>query len=113
MRRRVLSLCNPICCPAVTYVRDNLPQDIFAIHFKSNVDWESWERISRMKGSFCYVHQPLMGHRIHEESTTTAVIGASNGRSQEDLEMYLKFWPRPIAELLNRLYSGAQKGNAA
>ena len=64
-----------------------------------------------MKGSFCYVHEPLMGHRIHEESTTTQVIGDDNGRSAEDLEMYMKFWPKPIARWINRAYSAGQDSN--
>ena len=111
IRRRILSLCDPICCPSVTYVKDNLPQVMFEAHFSSDLDWQAWERISRLKGSFCYLHEPLMGHRIHEESTTTKVIGANKGRSNEDLEMYMKFWPKPIAVLINRLYSAGQDAN--
>ncbi len=111
IRRRILSLCNPICCPSVTYVKPALPQVVFESHFASNLDWQTWETISRRRGSFCYVHRPLMGHRIHEESTTTKVIGANKGRSDEDLEMYLKFWPRPIAVWINRLYSAGQDSN--
>ncbi len=111
IRRRVLSICDPICCPAVTYVKPNLPDVVFESHFKSDLDWQAWEKLSRLKGSFCYIHKPLMGHRIHEDSTTTQVIGESNGRSEEDLEMYLKFWPRPIARFLNRLYASGQDSN--
>ena len=112
VRRRVLSLCDPICCPSVTYAKDNLPPVVFESHFKSDLDWQAWERISKLKGSFCYVHEPLMGHRIHEESTTTKVIGDNKGRSSEDLEMYMKFWPRPIAEWINRLYAAGQDANS-
>lgn len=111
IRRRILSLCNPICCPAVTYVKPNLPEVLFESHFASNLDWQAWENLSRLSGGFCYIHRPLMGHRIHYESTTTKVIGDNNGRSEEDLEMYLKFWPRPIAEWLNHKYSSGQDAN--
>ncbi|MBO4297656.1 MAG: glycosyltransferase [Clostridia bacterium] len=111
VRRRVLSLCDPICCPAVTYVKPNLPEVMFESHFRSDLDWQAWEKISKMPGSFCYIREPLMGHRIHEESTTTEVIGANNNRSSEDLEMYMKFWPKPIARFINRFYSASQKGN--
>ncbi len=111
VRRRILSLCCAICCPSVTFVRENLPPVVFGTHFKCDLDWEAWENISRIKGSFCYVPEPLMGHRIHRQSTTTEIIGDSNGRSDEDLEMYLKFWPEPIAKVLNRFYSGAQRQN--
>lgn len=111
VRRRVLSTSDPICCPSVTYVKDNLPPVLFESHFSSDLDWQAWEKLSRLKGSFCYVHESLMGHRIHRESTTTKVIGANKGRSSEDLEMYMKFWPRPIAVLINRLYSAGQDAN--
>lgn len=111
MRRRALSLCDPICCPSVTYAKDNLPPVLFESHFASDLDWQAWEKLSRLEGSFCYVHAPLMGHRIHEASTTTKVIGDNKGRSNEDLEMYMKFWPRPIAVWLNRLYSAGQDAN--
>lgn len=111
IRRRVLSICDPICCPSVTFVRENLPEVLFESHFKSDLDWQAWEKLSRLKGSFCYIHEPLMEHRIHEESTTTRIIGDNNGRSSEDMEMYLKFWPRPIALLLNKFYAAGQDGN--
>ncbi len=111
VRRRMLSLCDPICCPSVTYVKPNLPEVLFESHFSSDLDWQAWEKLSRLKGGFCYVHAPLMGHRIHEESTTTQVIGNDNGRSGEDLAMYMKFWPAPIARWINRVYSAGQDSN--
>jgi len=111
IRRRILSLCDAICCPSVTYVKPNLPEVIFESYFASDLDWQAWEKISKLKGSFCYVHKALMGHRIHIESTTTKVIGSNKGRSNEDLEMYMKFWPRPIAVLINKLYSAGQDAN--
>ena len=112
MRRRVLSTCDPICCPSVTFVRENLPEVVFEAHFKSCLDWQAWEKLSRLPGSFCYVHEPLMGHRIHAGSATTEIIGDDLGRSSEDLEMYEKFWPKPIARLINRFYAAGQKSNA-
>ncbi len=111
VRRRILSLCDPICCPSVTYVRPHLPEVPFEPHFASDLDWQAWEKFSRLNGGFCYIHAPLMGHRIHEESATTQVIGDNSGRSDEDLEMYLKFWPRPIAKWLNRAYRSGQDSN--
>lgn len=110
VRRRILSLGSAICCPSVTMCRDNLPKQIFRAHFKSNVDWEAWINLSIKKGSFIYVNKPLMAHRIHEGSETTAVIG-DNRRSTEDLEIFRKFWPDPIAKLLTRIYSRGEKYN--
>jgi len=52
----------------------------------------------------------LMGHRIHEESETSAIIG-DNKRSLEEYEMFRKFWPKCIADLLIKLYSKGQNSN--
>lgn len=110
IRRRILSLGSAICCPSVTMCRKNLPAQIFRPHFKSNVDWEAWINLSHMKGSFVYINRALMAHRIHEDSETSAVIG-DNGRTAEDLEIFRKFWPNPVAKLLARIYSGGEKYN--
>lgn len=63
IKRLILSMGNPICCPAVTYVKDNLPEKVFRVGYKSNIDWEAWERLSRMSGEFVYTGKKLMGHR--------------------------------------------------
>lgn len=109
-RRRVLSLGDAICCPSVMYCLSNLHQPVFRNHFICSEDWEAWEKISRQKGDFIYVHQPLMSHRIHESSTTTKML-ESKGRGEESMEMYRKFWPEGIARLLNHFYADSEKSN--
>ena len=111
VRRRVLSMGSAICCPSVTMVKDNLPETIFEDGFKSNIDWQAWERISRMKGQFVYCGEPLMAHRIHSESTTSSII-ADNTRREEDYEMFRKFWPAPIAGLIEHFYREGEKQNS-
>ena len=32
-------------------------------------------------------------------------------RTKEDLEMFKKFWPIPIAKLINKFYSNSEKNN--
>lgn len=110
VRRRILSLGSPICCPSVAYFKENLPEVVFQNHFRTNEDWEAWERISRRKGQFLYACEPLMAHRIHKDSETTAAI-QETGRTGEDIEMYKKFWPKPIAVLLSKLYKNSEKSN--
>lgn len=99
-----------ICCPSVTFVRNNLPDPVFDNHFRSNEDWEAWEKISKLKGSFVFCNKPLTYHRIHEESETSATIN-ENGRAVEDLEMFKKFWPVPIAKLITKFYVTSEKSN--
>ncbi len=110
VRRMVLSTGNPICCPSVAYFRGNLPNVIFKNHFRSNEDWEAFEMISKIKGQFLYCKEPLMAHRIHEDSATTAII-ADNDRTKEDYEMFCKFWPKWLAKIIEHFYKQGEKSN--
>ena len=110
VRRGILSFGNPICCPSVTYVKDNMPYPVFADHFKSNLDWEAWEKASRREGSFGFCSKILMYHRIHEESETSALI-SDKGRNKEDYEMLCRFWPPCIAKILHKAYSKGEESN--
>lgn len=110
VRRRILSMGNPVSCPSVMYDLDNVKRPLFIVGMKSNIDWEAWEILSRNKGSFIYVKKRLTYHRIHVESTTSELI-ADNGRTEEDLLMFRKFWPKSIASLIMRWYSEGQKSN--
>ena len=110
VRRRVLSLGCPICCPAVTFVKRNLPEQVFQSGYRSAEDWEAWEKISKIKGSFLYTKKIGMYHRIHEESETSIILG-DHARNEEDFQMFCKFWPIPIARVLAKLYSSSEKSN--
>lgn len=110
IRRRILSIGSPICCPSVTFVKDNLPNAIFTSEYRSNVDWQAWEKLSKRKGAFVYCKDMLMFHRIHEGSATTAII-ADNDRTKEDYEMFCKFWPKRIAGMIERFYCKSEKSN--
>lgn len=110
VRRRILSIGDPICCPAVTFCLDYIPQPIFRHGFRSCEDWEAWEMISKKKGSFLYTSEPLMCHRIHEESATTAII-QDQARAEENFIMYCKFWPKGIARFINHFYNKSEKSN--
>ena len=110
VRRRVMSLGSAICCPAVSFYTANLPKKLFTSEFRSNSDWQAWERLSKSKGDFVFVNEPLMLHRIHEESTTSKIIAEDN-RGEEDYIMFCKFWPRPIARLISGVYKNGEKSN--
>lgn len=110
IRRRSLSFGNGICCPSVMYVRHNLPELIFQTGYQSDLDWQAWERLSKLDGDFLYCAQRLLLHRIHSGSETSRIIG-DNGRKSEDLRMFCKFWPLIIAKPLAKMYSRAEKNN--
>lgn len=108
MRRLSLSLGNPICCPAVTYVKErNLA---FDATFVNNLDWNQWECLSKKKGEFVYIPKALMCHRIHEASTTSEMI-RNNIRGQEDYKIFCRFWPKAIAKRLARVYGASEQSN--
>lgn len=109
IRRRILSIGNSICCPAVTYNKEKVETPLFLSDFLSNVDWYAWEKLSRQNGKFVYIEKPLMLHRVHSESTTSDVI--KYGRGEEDYRIYRLFWPPFIAKLLLKQYSRAEKSN--
>lgn len=110
IRRRILSLGCPICCPSVTYNLSSLERPVFDNRFKGSLDWETWERLSRRRGSFVYSSKILMRHRIHLDSETSSLI-SDNVRSQEDIKMFEQFWPSPIAHLVFKLYRSSQSSN--
>lgn len=109
-RNRVLAFGNPISCPAVTYNLKNLNDFKFNEEMKVSLDWFAWYQIAQKKGSFIFVDESLMYHRIHEESETTNSI-ENNNRTNEDYEMYLLFWPNVVAKLLLKFYVKSQDTN--
>ena len=109
-----MSICfgNGICCPAVTYVNSNIKYDLlFDSCMQSNVDWYAWGKLYKEKGSFVFVNKRLMGHRVHEGSTTSEII-RNNTRSDEDLQILKQFWPGFLAKVINGLYKNSEKGNS-
>ena len=109
-KRRIISLGSAICCPSVTFNVPELPNPPFLSNMKCDLDWEAWERFSRLEGDFVYSRKILMHHRIHEGSETTASI-KDDSRMREDLTMLSKFWPKPVAHLIYKVYSSSQKSN--
>lgn len=109
-KRSALAFGNAICCPAVCFNHERLAEPPFRIDMKNALDWDCWERLSRMKGEFCYSPRILMYHRIHGGSATTENI-MDNVRADEDVEMLKRFWPQPVASAINRLYSHSMDSN--
>lgn len=114
VRTAILGLGNPICCPSITLLRATLDklerEEFFDAHFGSNLDWQTWLMIAKLPGMFVYNPSVEMCHRIHEESETSRLI-QNHAREDEDFEMLAKFWPRPIARLINVFYKKGQKSN--
>ena len=103
LRSRVLALGDFVGCPSVSYHLENLKDFTFDDSLHVTLDWDGWRRIFRRKGRICYVKQCAMTHRLHEGAETSAAI-ADHTRQQEDLLMFERFWPKPIARFLAKRY---------
>lgn len=110
IRKKILSFGCPICCPAVTYPRSTYKNFKFSNSVVECVDWEAWLRLMKLDGEFLYIPKPLMGHRVHENSTTTKTI-ADNSRYNEELAIFKQLWPDRFAEWLIKRYHKACDSN--
>ncbi|MCH4180590.1 MAG: glycosyltransferase family A protein [Atopobiaceae bacterium] len=109
-RRRILSMGSAICCPSVTLNRSSCGVSPYRTHMKCSLDWDTWENLSKLDGEFYYSSSLLMYHRIHEDSATTALI-ENDTRTEEDREMLGRFWPSPVASVINHFYSKSEGSN--
>lgn len=110
IRKFILSLGNPICCPAVTFNKIKIGNTPFNENLRNSLDWEAWIRFANRKGSYIYIDKKLMAHRISEDSTTTQVI-ANGTRTKEDLAILYSIWPKPIAHIIMKFYSKSMESN--
>ncbi|MET0509724.1 MAG: glycosyltransferase [Burkholderiaceae bacterium] len=109
-KRRLLKWGNPVCCPSVTFNRALIPEFRFAAEFQINLDWDAWARLATADGGFLYLPQPLVSHRVHPGSETTAGI-ADQRRSVEDLAMLRRFWPPVAARCIHSVYRLSYRAN--
>lgn len=109
-KRWILRFGNSISCPAVTFVKSNIIFPVFASKYKCNVDWNAWEKLSRLPGAFILVPKKNMGHRVHNQSTTTEIL-KNNDRSKEDYDIFTRFWPKWIAKILTSFYKNSEDSN--
>lgn len=110
IRRRILSFGCAICCPSVTFNKRSIKHSPFEVKYRSDEDWQAWEKLSKRKGAFVYNRKIGMRHRVHEESETSIILN-DGARKKEDYEMFCKFWPSSVAKLLVKFYSNSEKSN--
>ena len=104
----MVSFGSPIPCPSVTF--NNLYKIKFSEKFWINIDWNLWVKLSENNSSFLYIKKKLLFHRIHNQSETSKAF--KNGkRIKEDLIIFKKLWPKPIAYFLSFIYKLSYKIN--
>jgi cellulose synthase/poly-beta-1,6-N-acetylglucosamine synthase-like glycosyltransferase len=82
----------------------------FDINLKVDLDWDAWLKLAQRGGTFVYLREPLMHHRVHPDSETTSAIEAGY-RHREDTMMFRRLWPRPIADILSFAYRASYRSN--
>lgn len=110
LRGLSLSFGNAICCPAVSYNKEVLKDFRFDEAWTNNLDWKAWADMSEAGYSFIYIPKALMMHRIHAGSETTNAI-QDNRRTREDLDMFARFWPKPVAKIIGKFYARSENSN--
>lgn len=108
-KRIILRFGDPITHPTVVHIASKLPDDPFRNKYKASMDWDLWERLSKEKGSFVYINKVLLYHRMDENNQTVKLLKTTNARYNDELEIYKRFWPAPIAKLLMKAYSKSNK----
>lgn len=111
VRDRILSLGSPISTPSAAYNKTRFPDLEFDLRMGTNLDWDMWQRMSAEQGTFVYVPKRLVLHRVHPDSETSAGIKGGY-RPAEDLEMFMRFWPVPVARWLAKRYAKSYDSNA-
>lgn len=111
-KRLLLAFGCPIPCPTVIFNRERLASFRFSAEFSINLDWEAWCRLATLDGSIAYVRSNLVGHRLHAESETTAGIRDCR-RVDEDVRMFHRIWPAPVARLISWVYELGYHGNSS
>lgn len=106
-KRLTLCMGDPITHPSVICVKEKMPKVVFREEYKAAMDWDLWERLSKCSGSFVYVDNILLHHRMNDENQTAVLLRTTNDRYENEYEIFCRFWVKPIAKLLMRFYSKA------
>jgi glycosyltransferase involved in cell wall biosynthesis len=101
--KRFLSFGNPLPCSSVTLDLANLPGFAFSDAFRSNLDWDAWLRLADAGAVFVRTPERLVGRR-HNPLTATSTLIREGVRAREDLVMFRRLWPPPLAELIAFAY---------
>lgn len=106
VKKSALMFGNPIMCPSCTYDKARLGEPLFHSPYKFALDWDTMANLAEKAGRFICIEKPLLYYRIHEEATTNACI-KDHRREQEERQMFCRFWPVPIVDMLMRFYRKA------
>lgn len=97
-----------IPCPAVTL---NATTGLrFRTDLQVDLDWAAWLWLAHRPGTFVYIRENLMMHRVHAASETSNAIGDGR-RLAEDNAMLRSLWPAWMAAAITGSYRIAYRNN--
>lgn len=103
VKKLVFAFGNPICCPATTYQKKALGEPFVQSKYSFALDWDNLLRLAEKPGRFICTERPLLYYRVHQAATTKACI-RDNRREREEREMFRRFWPEPVADIIMGFY---------
>ncbi|MCH4020922.1 MAG: glycosyltransferase family 2 protein [Erysipelotrichaceae bacterium] len=106
-KRLVLRFGDPITHPTVVHVMKKLPVNPFREEFKASMDWDLWTRLAEENGSFVYVDEILLYHRMNDQNQTAKLLKTTDIRSKNEYEIFCRYWPEWFAKFLMKFYSKA------
>jgi len=110
LKKKMLSVGSPVCCPSVMYNKGRIGHISFHSDYAINMDWAMWLRLAIMKGAFVHVAERLVLHRIYSDSATSEGL-KDRKRQNEDLRIFRQIWPQRFARLISTLYSLSYRSN--
>ena len=103
-KKLLLSFGDPVCCPTVTFNLQALKGFSFSPAYSCVLDWYAWYQLAKQDGRFCFINKKLVGHRIHQESETSAQIAMGKRRIEEQ-QMFQMIWGPRMAKIISWVYS--------
>ncbi len=94
---------NALCCPACTYRKEWIGDEMFLSDYRFALDWENLYRLAGKKGRFIVCEKPLLAYRVHADAATMRSI-LSKERAREEEAMFRRMLPEPLAALLMKFY---------
>jgi len=110
IKKMILSLGSPICCPSVTFNKEGIKDFQFSSAYTCTLDWAAWLTLANQKGNFIYINKELVQHRIHQQSETTAQL-INGKRGEEEAQILTKIWGKNIGKMIAKFYSKGHKEN--
>jgi len=107
IKKAILSFGNSICCPTVTYDRKTIGGAyIFTSELKYDLDWDTYWKFAKQKGSFLFEPRDLVYYRVHDLATSKQCIDNSV-REHDDIYMFSKIFSPSIAKIIMKAYKMA------